>query len=309
MKVFYTLQEKLRSFFTVPIHAAPLGVFRISIAAFTLLQAFLWFPDWLAFFGPDAWVQWEISKALVPDLSIHISQVHRVFSFFGLNEVQSVHLFFWIYVCSAAGLLFGIFTRFCAVLTWFCHYIILSSISIFQYGVDIFLHIALFYLMIMPVHRAYSLDKRIRQINTGPSWSNTLSIRVLQIHLCLIYLSSGYEKLLSPNWWSGNVVWRALVQPDFRQFDVTWMADKPWIPILLSWFTMIVETTYCVVMWLPRYRVIWLVCIIFLHAGIAILLGLWLFSLIMILLSISAFGYDCFFDLPSWKKRKILGEN
>jgi Vitamin K-dependent gamma-carboxylase len=302
------LKHRLYLFFTLPHSAAPLGIFRILIALFVLLQAALWYRDWLAFFGSDSWMQWEISRALVINWSIHISQVAKFFSFFGLNEDEAVWLFFWIYVSHALGLLVGWFTRYFAIITWFCHYIIIASIDAFFYGVDIFLHISLFYIMIMPVSKAFSFDARYRKINTKPSWGITLSLRVLQIHICLAYLSAGYEKMLSVDWWMGNVLWRSLVQPDFRQFDLTWLAEYPWIPMLLSWFTMIVETGYCIAMWIPRVRIFWIVAIIFLHIGIAVFLGLWLFALIMILLSISAFGYDVYSDIRKWRQQ-ISGEN
>ena len=60
---------------------------------------------------------------------------------------------------------------------------------------------------------------------------------------------------------------------------------------------MTVESGYCVAMWVPRVRVFWMAGIITLHLGIAIFLGLGLFGLIMILLSISAFGYEVWGDI------------
>src|SRR5688572_8719139 len=77
-------------------------------------------------------------------------------------------------------------------------YVIMCSIDIYVYGVDIFLQIALFYFMFMPINKALSLDAFRKSVNKNPSWTVTLSMRVFQIHLCLIYLSSGYEKMLSP---------------------------------------------------------------------------------------------------------------
>jgi len=300
----------LHRFFTFPLPPASLGIFRILIASFTILQAFLWYPDWLSFFGPDALVQWEISNALVPEMSIHISRLYQLFAFSGISETQFVIIFFWIYVFVALGLLIGWHTRSFAILTWFWHYVIMCSIDIYVYGVDIFLQIALFYFMFMPINKALSLDAFRKSVNKNPSWTVTLSMRVFQIHLCLIYLSSGYEKMLSPGWWNGNTLWRSLVQPDFNQFSFEWLANYPWIVITLSCFTMFIEAGYCIAMWIPRMRVFWLAAIILLHSGIAVFLGLWLFGLIMILLSVSAFGYDALLDIRHWyKKRKLRRTN
>ena len=211
---------------------------------------------------------------------------------------------FWIYIAVATGLLLGWYTRVWAFLTWFCHYIIMSTIPSFVYGVDIFLHIALFYLMIMPCNKALSLDLWFGRLNALPTWGVTLSLRVLQVHLCLVYLSSGYEKVLAPDWWDGNVLWRSLVQPDFRQMDFNWLARYPWLPMLLSWFTMLIETGYCIGMWIPKLRVFWLLGIISLHIGIALFLGLWLFGTIMILLSVAAFGFDAYKDVQAYRIKK-----
>jgi len=103
--------------------------------------------------------------------------------------------------------------------------------------------------------------------------------------------------MLAPEWWEGNVLWRSLVQPDFRQFDLTWLAKYPLIAMLFSWSTMILETGYCVAMWVPRLRVFWLVAMIGLHLGIGAFLGLWAFGVIMIVLSVSAFGYSVWGDV------------
>ena len=297
-------QKHLKHFWEEPLSPEPLGLFRILISGFALLQAFLWLPDWLAFFGPDAWIQWEISKALNAAWHIHIREVYLLLhAAFGLTETQAVMAFFWFYVLSASGLLLGLYTRFWAFLTWLGHFIIMSSIPSFIYGVDIFLHIALFYLILMPSNKAYSLDRRLGIASGLPSWGVTLSLRVLQVHMCLVYLSAGYEKMLAPDWWNGNVLWRSLVQPDFRQYDLTWLAKFPWITMLLSWFTMLIETGYCIGMWIPKVRVFWLLGIISLHVGIMVFLGLGLFGTIMILLSISAFGFAAWKDVQRWIRK------
>ena len=295
-------REKFQDFFTRPISTKPLGIFRILIAAFTLLQAALWYPDWINFFGSEAWVQWEISKAFNQSWHVHMQDVFEFFAPLGLtDDTQFVQIFFWVYIVSAIGLLLGWFTRVWAILTWACHYIMMSTLPTFVYGVDIFLHISLFYLMIMPAAKAFSLDVRQGRATTEPTWASTLAIRVLQIHMCLAYFSAGYEKMLYANWWEGNVLWRSMVQPDFRQFDMTWMAYVPWIPMILSWVTMIIETFYFIGMWVRKVRVFWLVSMIGLHLGIGLFLGLYLFGLIMILLSVSAFGYDVYQDVKGWK--------
>lgn len=295
------LYQKAYNFFNGPVSPAPLAIFRILIAAFTLLQAILWYNDWLAFVGSDGWIQWEVSQALISDLTLHLAKVYKCFSFLQLSENEFAIAFFWMYVTSALFLLAGLCTKIASFLTFLCHYILMCTIEVYVYGVDIFLQIALFYIVLMPVARMYSLDARWKRAPATSTWEVTLSLRVLQIHMGLIYLSAGFEKLIASEWWGGNVVWRSVVQPDFRQYDLTWLADQPWLFITLSWFTIIIETFYCIFMWVPKVRVFWLAAIIALHLGIIIFLGLWLFGLIMILFSVSAFGMDVLKDIQSFK--------
>ena len=298
------LLDKINSFFTKPLSPMPLGIFRILIACFTLLQAALWYPDWHAFFGEEAWIQWEISKALNESWRLHMSDVHSLFAPLGFSTGHTVEIFFWVYVSSTVGLLLGWYTRLWAILTWACHYVLLATITTFVYGVDIFLHISMFYLMIMPVGKALSLDVRQGRVSPEPTWGVTLSIRVLQIHMCLAYLSAGYEKMLAADWWNGNVLWRSMVQPEFRQFDLIFLADYPWIVKILSWFTMIIEAGYFIGMYVPKVRILWLAGMIGLHLGIGMFLGLWLFGLIMIILSVSAFGYYAWQDIMGMKEAR-----
>jgi hypothetical protein len=290
-------KTRVISFLDEPYSPAPLGIFRLTTASFLLLQAIIWYPDWLAFLGPDGWLQWEISHAVTEEWAPHIGRVYRLLGPLGLSAEKFVMLFFWCYVIAGVGLLVGWRTRVWAVIAWLFHYVLMGTLRTFTYGVDIFLHIALFYMMFMPVARAYSFDVRQGRVSPLPSWGVTLSLRVLQIHLCFVYLSAGFEKAISPDWWAGNVIWRSLVQPDFRQFDLTWLAHSPWIAIALGWSTIILETGYCLAMWIPRVRVLWLAGIVSFHLGIGLFLGLRLFGLIMILLSVSAFGYDAWQDV------------
>jgi hypothetical protein len=291
----------LVEFFCAAQSPEPLGLFRVLIAGFACVQTILWHHDWAAFLGPDGWVQWEISRALGQEWQIHLMHIAGLLKQFGVSQEQTVTLFYWSYLLSLVALLLGWHSRVAAFLAWSAHYIIMNTLPIFVYGLDIFLQIALFYLMIMPVAKAYSFDVLQGRVSPRPSWGITLSRRVLQFHLCLVYISAGFAKVQSPEWWSGNVIWRSLVQPDFRQYDFAWLAHYPGIALFLSWFTIVIESGYFVAIWVPYLRVIWLAAIVVLHLGIALFLGLGLFGLIMILLSVSAFGWEAGSDI-----RKLL---
>src|SRR5262249_3144580 len=115
------------------------------------------------------------------------------------------------------------------------------------FGVDTMMTIVLFYLMFSPCGAVYSLDRLIRQWwvkakpdvvgrwyrllgmplpseirpagpvpdEPAPGVAANVAIRLLQVHLCIIYLVSGVSKLLGRAWWEGNAIWIAMTNYEF----------------------------------------------------------------------------------------------
>ena len=79
------------------------------------------------------------------------------------------------------------------------------------YGVDEFAHIGLFYCIWMPVGQAWSLDRW--GVADAGTWEARLALRVLQLHLCIVYFASGIEKATGTDWRNGDVIWYALMRP------------------------------------------------------------------------------------------------
>ena len=63
----------------------------------------------------------------------------------------------------------------------------------------------------------------------------------MQIHLCVIYLSAGLEKAMGRQWWNGEAIWQTISQPSFRTFELGWLAQHPFIPMLAGWATLLIE--------------------------------------------------------------------
>jgi hypothetical protein len=114
----------------------------------------------------------------------------------------------------------------------------------------------------------------------------------MQAHLCVIYLAAGVEKAMGRQWWNGEAIWRAVTQPAFRTFDLSWLASYPWIPMLAGWGTLVVEIGYVFFIWPRRTRKAWCIATIGLHLGLGLVMGLVFFSSVMILLT------GCLFLIP-----------
>ena len=161
-----------------------------------------------------------------------------------------------------------------------------------SYGVDNFTTIGLFYLMIAPLPDCCSADARLGFGKAKPADLHGLHRRVLQLHLCLVYCCGGLTKALGPAWWNGESIWRAVTRAPFNVISPHfWAWWEPFLP-LLGVGVFLLELGYPFFIWSKTTRPIWLVSILAMHVGIALAMGLYLFSLIMIVLNLAAFGSD-----------------
>jgi hypothetical protein len=76
---------------------------------------------------------------------------------------SQLHGVVWVLRC---GLLIGLTCRFSAILAWFLHLCAAKSGGLVSYGVDNFMTIGLFYLMLSPLPDRYSLDRRVRELRS-----------------------------------------------------------------------------------------------------------------------------------------------
>jgi len=157
---------------------------------------------------------------------------------------------------------------------------------------DIFTHIALLYTMLMPCGDALSLDVLLGRRKSEPSVAAGVTRRMLQLHVCIVYTSSGLEKAAGIQWWNGEAIWRSLMLPVFNQFNFGWLSHVPWMAMIAGWSILAIETGYGIAVWFRKTRAIWIFLTVAMHMGIGMFLGMWMFGAIMILLNLGAFGYE-----------------
>jgi hypothetical protein len=208
----------------------------------------------------------------------------------GLRE-ETVLAVAWIcLVVVGCSLLLGLACRVSAILAWFLHLCAAESGGFASYGVDNFMTIGLFYLMLSPLPDRYSLDWRLRK-----SRSRNLQLlgfwrRVLQFHLCVIYFFSGLTKCLGTGWWDGSNIWRALIRPPFNIIDPEILVRGQFVFPIVGVAICLLETGYPFFIWNNKTRSTWLIGICGMHILIGLAMGMWLFSLVMIVLNVAAFG-------------------
>ncbi len=278
MKWANKLESTLSRFAFTPASPVPLEILRILVSAVLLAQAFLVAPDFFELYGSQGIFQGPLQVFFSNDTAPGVVSVVRWLGPLGLTEKQSLGLVGVLYVTGLSFLLLGIATRTAAVLTWFTHLLLVGT-HFTSYGVDQFAHFLLFYFTWMPVGGS-----------GRPSALAGFSIRMLQLHLCLVYFSSGIDKSFGDQWWSGEAIWRALSMPIYVQADMSWISSMPFVAKLTAWGTLLVEIGYPLFIWMPKTKMLWVVTTIAMHAGIGIFMGLHTFSFLMASLTFSMFG-------------------
>lgn len=287
------IRPAIARFVAAPASPLPFGVLRIGLGLVLLVQALSVVPHLGDAYGTRGLVQSVLVDRLVPPLTPRVGWFVALLAAIGVDEVVAIRLFFALHLGAVLAFTAGWRSRFAAVLTWATFVTLTTSGPLYTYGVDRFVRIALFYCMFAPVGAALSCDAVAGRTSGAPSAAARLFLRVLQVHLLIVYAASGIEKASGAQWWNGEALWRSMMRPDLGTFDFGWVASVPWLAKIGCWATLLLECGYAVFVWPRRTSKWWALAILAMHAGIAVVLGLWLFSATMMLLSFTAWLVPC----------------
>lgn len=284
--------KSLRNFFLKPASAYPLSALRIGLSIVLLAQAFTLVQSRYDFYASDGIMQrsiaYDLGLALIPDIDWILNKL-------GLGHFSSqtaVDAFIFSYLACLIFLGLGLFTKVASVTTWFLHWALNNTSLHTRYGIDIYAHIFLFYLMFAPCGKNWSIDAWLSKVRHEPGSKERLILRIMQLHLCVSYLASGILKAQGEQWWNGELIWRALTMPIYQQWNMEWIGQWPPVLMFAGWMTLVLEIGYSVFIWPRVTRWLWITAMLALHVGIAAVLGLHLFGMIMCVLSFSLFAFS-----------------
>jgi hypothetical protein len=266
-----------------PVSARPLAGLRVALPMLLLFHLVWLSDDILSLHGSRGILPWELTDLLRDPWVPGLPTLAKALAPLGISARTAVILLLSSYAGSLLSLALGFYTRLAAFLAWSLHLSFVTSGFASIYGLDQVANTFLFYLLILPSGRAWALESQNEEtIPVG-------CLRVMQVHLCLIYLAAGVHKALGGQWWNGEAVWQAVSQPDFSTFDLSWLASYAWIPMLAGLATLLVEIGYTFLIWPRRTRKAWGIATIGLHLGLGLFMGLVFFSSEMILLTVCLF--------------------
>ena len=268
----------------LPTYPGWLFFFRVNIAGFALLHFLAIQPDFAALYSCKGYIYPDIMDTTTDHLSPTL---------ISLQQWLHLHYETILMICRIAYpvvlicLILGLFTRLSAVLSLLLQLVMIKSIHLYEYGVDGYTTFALFYCCIFPVGQVYALDNKRRHVIPYPNHKPWLFL--LKAHLCIAYFFSGFDKVIGLTWRNGEAIWKALHSHQYYSlFSLDFLANTPFF-LIAGWGTIVLEMVYGIGMNLKITRMYWLFAIIALHLFIALFMGLFFFSALMILLNLSAF--------------------
>lgn len=282
-----SLTQHWDRFWFSPADPHTLAMMRILAGAMLFYTHFVWALDLEAFLGPTSWTSrefWELFHATPDD-----GMVHAWSYLWYLKTPHALWTAHALALLVFGMLTIGLFTRVVSILAWlitvaYCHRLTGSL-----FGLDQINAMLAMYLMIGPAAATYSVDQWWRNKRAGgnsvvqPSVAANISIRLLQLHMCIIYLFGGLAKMRGTDWWDGSATWYSIANLEYQSFDMTWLASYPILIALLTHVTVFWETFYCFLIW-PRLTRPWMLAIaVSIHGSIAIFLGMMTFGLVMLI--------------------------
>ncbi len=287
-------------FWFTPSQPHTLAFMRIAGGLMIFYTHLVWLWDLNAFCGPRSWIDIEASRALNSEGPGPWSH---------LWYIQSPTLLYAQHVAGLlvmASLVVGWQTRIMAVGTWamtisYCHRLVGA-----QFGLDQVNALIATYLMVGPSGDIWSVDRWLANRRAGTvlpvkssPWT-TVAIRLMQLHMCIIYLFGGIGKMRGDLWADGSALLYAFAIPEYRSVDMQWTVRFPWLLALLSHATVFWETFYPFLVW-PRWsRPIALGMAFAVHAGIGLCLGMITFGTMMIIGN-CAFLDPAFVEAVAWR--------
>jgi vitamin K-dependent gamma-carboxylase-like protein len=220
-----------------------------------------------------------------------------------------VHACYWLTVAHAVALLVGFLPRLNAFFLFLWLVSLQTRNNLINDGEDTIMRLLAFYLIWLPSGRCWSVNALICRSSWGgrlarpgqpsmnepsestppgapltpyaaPGWG----LRLLQIQMAGMMLSTGLVKLSGEAWVNGTALYYVSRLDDhFGRFYVpAWLFDTPWIVALITWSVLAAELAVPILIWFREMRLPCLVILVAFHLANEWTMNLFLFHWLML---------------------------
>lgn len=278
--------ESWNRFWFTPSDPLPLCVLRIGVGLIALLYLGVFTPDVPAWLSAEGMIPFELYESI----GVAGSQVNRFayWSYFNYlttpSQFTAAHVLGLVIVALFTA---GMFTRVTSIL---------SLIVFLQYAhrapfvtsqVEPVLAMLLLYLCLGPCGAYLSFDAWRRKVPAKEeSWTATVSLRLIQIHLAALYFTMGTAKLHGDIWWRGEGLWALMAMVRTRLFDWSFLRNHGYVINFWTHLQVAYELAFAALIW-PRFtRPIMLILGVVLWLLLLPVSGLIAFCLLMVVANV-----------------------
>jgi len=296
-------------FWYTPSDPFTLSVLRVLTGLTALYLHATFTPDLVAFFGDGGLLPTELVSQLRGNEGLTgIHQLSYLSHLSTPTELMTAHA-----IGAVVLVLFtvGFYTRITSILALIVTLSYIHRAPMVTSEIEPILVMLQFYLCLGPCGAYLSLDRWRSQrpnpeaaVEVSKSWGTTVSLRLIQVHTCVIYLMMGLAKMAGPGiltdvqewvdpWGGGEAVWWLIARPESRMIDLTWLASHPYLINAWTHAIVLFELCFAVLIWHRTARPLLLIIGVVVWGLFSMISGVAVLSVLMLVANI-AFLSPCF---------------
>jgi len=275
------------AFWFTPSDPIVLSLLRVLVGTVALWWYLSFLPDLQHWFGPQGVFTLNMAQSLRGDRPA-ISLLDFV------NSSSQLWLVYGLGVVALVMMLCGAVTRISTIAALIFVLSFIHRAPMLTRYVEGILPMLMFYLCLGPSGACFSVDACIRQRRQSVatiaapntlSSAATVAIRVMQVHLTLVYAAMAIAQLQGDKWWQGTAVWWLMARPESRLVDLTGLSSTgiafEYLVNLATYAIVLYEISFAVLIWNPVARPILLLAGVFIWGGLALIGGSVSFCVLM----------------------------
>jgi hypothetical protein len=275
-------------FWFTPADPSTIAAIRIATGLILLYVHGAATPVLMDFIGPEALVDSQAIAQIRESEAIHPMPWGQSIWFL-VQETPAIWFLHFGFLLAIIGFTVGFWTKTMNVLVCVGHLSFIHRAMLAWSGLDTILAMLTIYLVLAPSGAALSIDHWRQNDGSEPRtrWATGLVMRLIQLHMCIIYLAAGLGKLQGARWWDGTAVWNVMLMHEFAPIDMSWLGflgDGPChltsnVGVVL---TLGMEISFAFLIWNPRVRPVLLTLAVLMHGGIGLFMGMGAFGAAML---------------------------